>query len=69
MEKHSVENEKSIGAERKIVRLRTENRSAENGKSFGAEIFAAFCKERGLKDDPSILHAVMCCMIMVYCIT
>jgi len=29
MEKHSVENEKSIGAERKIVRLRTENHLAQ----------------------------------------
>ena len=46
-----------------------EKHSVENEKSIGAEIFVAFCKERGLKDDPSILHAVMCCMIMVYCIT
>ena len=60
---------KAFGWEWKINWRRTENRSAENGKSFGAEIFVAFCKERGLKDDPSILHVVMCCMIMVYCIT
>jgi hypothetical protein len=33
-----------------LVWRRTENHSAEIEKTFGAELFTAFCNERKLKD-------------------
>lgn len=49
-----------------FVWRRMKNRSKENEKSFGAELFIALCNERSLKDALSILHLVICCMIVRY---
>ena len=49
----------SFGAERKIVWLRFENRSAEIEKSFGAELFMGLYNERKLKDEFPIFHSII----------
>ena len=59
----SPQNEKSFAAERKIVRLRLKNHSAEIEFSFGTGLFTAFCHERKLKDGFSVLHSITCYMI------
>ena len=48
----------SFGAERKIVRLRLKNHSAEIELPFGTGLFTAFCHERKLKDGLPILHPI-----------
>lgn len=47
---------------------RNQNRSAENEKSLGAELFTDSCNERILKDDISSLHPVSHYMTTNYCI-
>ena len=44
----AIREPKSFGRGKKIIRMKMKNRLAENGKSFGADFFVAFSKERGL---------------------
>ena len=45
---------------------RTENHSAENEKSFGAERLTALSHERELKDEHFIFQPVICYIIDIY---
>ena len=45
---------------------RTENRSAEIEKSFGAELFTISCKERRLKDARNIFQTINHYMTSTY---
>lgn len=48
------------------VWVRTENRSAEIEKSFGAELFTISCKERRLKDARNIFQTINHYMTSTY---
>ena len=55
-----------LSAKLHFIWRRTENRSAEIEKSFGAELFTISCKERRLKDARNIFQTINHYMTSTY---